>query len=103
MVCLFPEFGGIVTTSVTVPLEHGIVVGNPVATRREEKLQVMAFVTCADKVTDPPEALSPDGVTENDDTVGFTGRIVAADADWGSEQRESAPTNAMTAQAPKTR
>lgn len=63
----------------------------------------MAFVTCADNVIDPPEALREDGFVANDETVGFTGRIEAADADWGSEYMESVPTNTVTAPAPKTR
>jgi hypothetical protein len=77
--------GGTVTTSVTVPFEQGIVTGNPVTPRPEEKSQLVAFATRADKVTDPPEALRADGVTANDDTAGFTSRIVAAVADWGCE------------------
>jgi hypothetical protein len=69
-----------------VPLEQGTVVGNPVTTRLEEKTQLVALVTCADKLTDPPEGLREEGVTANDDTVGFTGltEVANAEADWGS-------------------
>src|ERR1019366_7831655 len=64
---------GTVTLSVTVPFEHGVVVGNPVTVRFDEKAQLVAFVTCADKVTEPPEAPREDGATANDDTVGLAG------------------------------
>jgi len=54
MTLLF-ELAGTATTSVTLPFEQGMVTGNPVIGSFDEKAQLVALVTVADKVTDPPE------------------------------------------------
>jgi hypothetical protein len=98
----FDELAGTATTSVTLPLEQGIVAGNPLTTLFDENAQLVALVTAADKVTDPPKGPREDGVTANDDAVGFAGSVVAA-ADWGNEDMQSTPTINMTALAAEAR
>jgi hypothetical protein len=42
---LFLKLAGTITSSVTVPLEQGLVAGNPGTTRLEEKTQLVALAT----------------------------------------------------------
>ena len=59
---------------LTLPDVHGTVTGNPGTAGVEEKVQLVALATTADRVTVPPERGSPTGVEANDATVG--GRLV---------------------------
>ena len=58
------------TFKVTVPLEQGMVAGSPVRACLDEKTQLVALVTCADKDTVPPAELRAAGDACSVDTVG---------------------------------
>ena len=70
---------GTVTFCVTAPLVQGTVAGRPERAGLEEKTQLVALVTWAERPTDPPEAPREVGAAAKDDTVGFAG--VAWDTD----------------------
>ena len=55
---------------VTVPDVHGTVEGRPPIGRVEEKSQLLALVTWADRVTGPPAAPSDEGAASKAATVG---------------------------------
>jgi hypothetical protein len=65
---------GTVTSWLTLPDVQGAVTGNPETVGVEEKVQLVALATTADRVTVPPERGSPTGVEANVATVG--GRLV---------------------------
>ena len=65
---------GTVTSWLTLPDVQGTVTGNPGTAGVEEKVQLVALATTADRVTVPPERGSPTGVEANVATVG--GRLV---------------------------
>ena len=67
------------TVVETVPTEHGTVTGSPEMTETlEEKVQLTAFATVADKVAGPPAELTGEGVEVKPEMVGavFTGETV---------------------------
>ena len=70
MVSVLP---GTVTAWDTVPLEHGTVAGRPERAGVDEKAQLVAWSTWAERVTLPPEAVSDVGAAAKFDTVGLGG------------------------------
>ena len=62
---------GTVALALTVPFEHEVVVGNPATTGVEDRVQLVALVTVADKDTDPPVDVIEDGVATKDEIVGL--------------------------------
>lgn len=54
--------GGTVTLSLTTPVVHGVVAGNPATGLFEVNVQLVAFATPADKATRPPADVSEEGV-----------------------------------------
>jgi hypothetical protein len=79
---LVPELAGTVTPSLTDPLEQGTVAGRPATAGLEEKTQLTAFVTSAERVTGPPAELSEDGVATKEETLG-TGVLTSVEAAEG--------------------
>jgi hypothetical protein len=65
-----PVLAGMLTVSLTFPLEHGVDMSRPDTALFEVNVQDVALVTLADKVTVPPFAVSVEGLAENDETVG---------------------------------
>jgi hypothetical protein len=59
---------GTVTFVVIFPLVQETVEGKPVTVGEEENSHVLAFATCADSVTDPPEEVSEVGAALKEDT-----------------------------------
>ncbi len=72
LAALVVVLAGSVTGTVAVPLVQGTVSGSPVTVGDTENAQLVAPVTEADSVAEPPVWGSEVGVAENDTTLGGT-------------------------------
>jgi hypothetical protein len=82
-----------ITVVVPVPGEQGTVTGSPTTACEAEKVQLVALVTCADRVTGPPEEPSDVGTALKEAT---TGGGVAAITTIRLLEAEAAPSWALT-------
>jgi hypothetical protein len=71
LTALLVALAGTVTSWSTVPLEHATVAGSPLIAGVDEKVQLVALATVADRTIDPPDEVSDEGVATSEETVGF--------------------------------